>query len=245
MKVSRIGYVLFAVVILTIWCATSAAQGERDRGRGMSPNTDVWNDAPLRPTRPNANGKVDGHRDRIDRGDPHFGMRAGGGPGRSEPLTEDEINELIEIARDISPRLAERIESVKRDNPSFFMQTLRRIQYLRPLAELKKANPEMYGLKIRDMRLNYETMAIAMKINKMHRTDEGSEADKEELTVKLRARLKEHFEVRQELLEAEVAALEKRISDMRESLQHRAENMEILIEDRIKELTIKRERPRW
>ena len=86
-------------------------------------------------------------------------------PGDRPPLTEEQITEAIEVLSELRPRMAERLREIQETDPARVAEVVER-QYprVRMFLELKKREPELYKLRIRDLKLESKSNKLAKKL---------------------------------------------------------------------------------
>lgn len=173
---------------------------------------------------------------------PPMRHRAGDGPP-DRPLSDQEISERLDLLREIDPDLADRMGRWREKSPERVSDMLRSHWRLSHMIELKSRDPQLYELRIKDLRLNKEAIELADRVRK-HRADNNADEAKkaeQELLAKVRA----HFEVRQQVRQRELEALEKKLDEMRQRLVERQQAQDRLIEERVEVLLGRRSGPEW
>lgn len=225
----------FALLPVSVGWAQADAPGDRP------PHAERFGERPHRPDMGGPEDEAMGPmRDREGR-EQHRGDRS---RWRSD-LSDEKIDELMVVMKDIMPQFAERVGALREENPVRFRMILHRLKpELERLLHDRAERPELYQLKVQDRSLNYQTLQQVGQLRDAQR-DGADESKINELKAELRQTLVKHFEVRQKLLEAEVKALEERIAKMREHLAERAEQRDQLIGERVEELMSSRRGPKW
>jgi Spy/CpxP family protein refolding chaperone len=172
----------------------------------------------------------------------HGGMRPGS-HGDQDPgynLTDEQIEQILEVVEDYRPEMAEQISEMRERDPQRAEQLLRRaMMFVRPMVQMKQVDPEGYELHLRDAKLDRESRELARRV----RAADGREAD--DLRAQLREVVAQHFDVRQRIRERKLAALEKQIDELRTQIETRAESRDQLVDQRYGELTGQSQRPEW
>ncbi len=92
----------------------------------------------------------------------HDGMRGDGPQGE---LTPQQIEETIEVMRDMTPWLADKLEEARKDNPQRVEAVIRRFfPRYREFMDLKRHDPDLYELRIKEIRLDMESRKLAWRI---------------------------------------------------------------------------------
>lgn len=238
------------LIVLSVFCALIGATqllnaqddlGPRDRMPPPPPPEDY--DSPKRREMNKAN------RSRGDR--PMRGSRMNK-DGKSHPsgrwsLTEEEVREAMEVLREYSPELAERIARwQEEDTENLRVLIGKRLPWVRRLIYMKRNDPQRYELSLQDLKLQRETQELARRFR------DADDSEREELGKQLRQRLAAQFEVRQKVrtleiggLEKQIEALEKRIDEMKKQIDERSKSSQKLIDSRYEELTSQNKSMKW
>ncbi|MCX5658441.1 MAG: hypothetical protein NTW19_01810 [Planctomycetota bacterium] len=158
-------------------------------------------------------------------------------------LSPEQMKEAIAILHEIDPAKAQRLEAWLKTNPDAAKGVVMpAMPKLMQLGFLKRHNPEMYQLRLADMKLTSDTEELAKQYKQASEAKDPKAAG---LQTQMRAKLVEHFTLRQKIQEAELAALEKRIAELRELIAARKTSQDQLIQDRFDELITRPNRPEW
>ena len=175
---------------------------------------------------------------------PHKGPGGPGGPGFDRGLSPDDLDEAIALLERIKPELAERLAAAREENPRRVAHVIgKRFPRLRFLLHLKDRDPQMYELRVEDLRLTYESRHLAEEYQRLLREDEDNAA--EDVRDELMELIESHFDVRQAIRERELARLEQRIEDLREQIEARADDRDELIEQRAAKLVGTEDGAEW
>ncbi|MEQ9455184.1 MAG: hypothetical protein RLN76_11425 [Phycisphaeraceae bacterium] len=172
-----------------------------------------------------------------------FGMERPGPWGRDPEQVREDAEAALEIMREMEPEIAARLERMIEQNPERMLMMLNdRFPRLRAMLDLRKLNPEMFDLRIRDFRYTAQSRKLAWKIRQLEREDaqpleiEQAEADLRDLVI-------DHFEVRQQIrekeleqLEAELERLTSEVETLRNEIQDRSTDQSTVIDSRVDEL---------
>lgn len=208
-------------------------EGDRRRGRGDGYGpSDMRRDAGRRPMNP---GSFDPHDP------PPPDDRHGDRPGHQAP----DPDQVLAVLNDVMPHLARRLEAVRQQDARRFGVMIRRMgPRLRELIHDKQENPELYQLKVSESRLGFQTIQLIRQLRQAQ-ADPQNQEKAQAIRDELRQVVAEHFDLRQRLLEAKVAAMEKRLEQTREELADRAQRREQLIDQRMEQLLSHRPGERW
>ncbi len=159
-------------------------------------------------------------------------------------LSEEEFKERLELLRELHPDLAERLEQLKDRNPQRVGAMIREhFPRLGEMLELRRRDPELFELRVKDIRANRKTLELAERYRQARRA--GDQAQSQSLRDELQAAIREHFEVRQAQRERELAMLEERLEELRQRIKERTAQREELIQKRISELSEKARDAEW
>ncbi len=99
-------------------------------------------------------------------GDPDRGRRR---PGR--PLSPKLVEQCLEVARDVEPELANRLEAIRQRSPGpAFERAIRNARHLRGLVDLKQRDPQVYELKVIELRLDAQIDSVLKELAGMSPT---------------------------------------------------------------------------
>ncbi|MEM7627052.1 MAG: hypothetical protein AAF333_15760 [Planctomycetota bacterium] len=156
-------------------------------------------------------------------------------PGRRQPMTADEIESARRIIAQLYPELAERMDTLYEENPEKLRRTIEtRFPRVRFLVKLKERDPAMFDLRLSDIRLGRETLALARQVKKAHVDDDKDKYKM--LYAELEAKLAEHFDVKQQVRQAELDFFRQRVEQLEDELEDRDDDRDDLIEQRLNEL---------
>lgn len=180
-------------------------------------------------------------------GPPHMGRGGPGGPHPGhhmnfEPLTDEQMTEVMDVLKVQRPELAEQISALHAESPEHTQMILARhgiIGQIRSLLSVKQVDERLYELKLQDMKYTRETAELAQSLRGAKNPASNPALND------LRTKLAAHFQVRQEMRERELSVMEDRLASLRELLTQREQAKNNLIEERIKELTGINQKPQW
>ena len=170
------------------------------------------------------------------------GVRAGGevplgGPmrkgDRMMALSPEQRQKFMEFLREYDPRVLQQLKKTQAERPGEFGKRLSgEWRRLGQLMMLREKDPKLFGALIKQRDLSRESRELASSV-RAAKTEEEKEALREELA----ENLNQIYDLQQEMWEEKIAALEKRLNELREMLEKRAQHRGEIIERRIKELT--------
>jgi hypothetical protein len=86
-------------------------------------------------------------------------------------LSPELIEQCLEVARDVDPALADRLEEIRREQPSeAFARALRDARYLVALARLKNDDPQLYDVKVKELRIDAQVDRVLEQLQEARRT---------------------------------------------------------------------------
>lgn len=132
-----------------------------------------------------------------------------------------------------SNQLFDMIESIQRSaaETEQVARSLPHLQAQRYMQEMRERNTELYEQLVREQSLERETVELSQRIRSL---SEGSE--REELIDRLRVRLEEIFEMKQENRRREIEELEERLGSLQHRLEKRERYHDYIIEKRLNQL---------
>ena len=145
--------------------------------------------------------------------------------------------DLIAVARDLDPELADRLEAI--DDPGGMRRALigmrDRLPEMFPLMELRRTDPPMYAARVADLKQARRTEDLGRDYREAVAAGDEDLAD--ELRDALEDAVEAHFDRRQELRELRLERLEAELEALEAEIDDRDDNKRSLIEARIVDLT--------
>jgi hypothetical protein len=161
-------------------------------------------------------------------------------------MTAEQLEDALEVVAAYEPDAAARLKNLIEENPEDAQRLIQRhFPAVRFLVQLKERDPEMYEMRMRDLKLNRESWRAAKALREAKAKDELSWERKRELEEQVESLVKEHFEVRQAIRERELQKLRDRIEELEEQLDKRSDDRRDLIEQRVEQLIESGDEPRW
>ncbi|MBL8760679.1 MAG: hypothetical protein JNL50_05185 [Phycisphaerae bacterium] len=176
-------------------------------------------------------------RDRLRRGERDAGPKADrpgepplpgrdgspGSPGSPGPrgdrkLSPEDHERMLRFLDEHMPRIAGRLRDALKENPTVAETLLARLgPKLRELEATQRSQPEMFELKLRDLR-------ATLSLQEAFRSWKGTlrdkpDADRQKARESIAELVREQFEARLAIREQELAMLEKRIDSVRKELE--------------------------
>jgi hypothetical protein len=104
----------------------------------------------------------------------HRGRRA------TRDLSPELIERCLEVAREVDPVLAGDLEAIRREQTAVdFARALRDARYLLALARLKVEDPQLYDVKVKELRIDAQVDRVLEQLLEAQRTSSTATADLE------------------------------------------------------------------
>lgn len=182
-------------------------------------------DAPPRPASPDNTHRMDRHNRPM------------------HELSPEAIDHAIEIIKLMHPDMHERLDHAQQHNPVRLKQMIQRRPIVQHLVELRRIDPEMFELRIREIQLKHITEQLAEQYR--HKAKQGQEQEAQDLQNQLKEMVAEHFEVRQELRAQKVHRIERELAQLGGEIQQRSQKRNELIQKRVDKLVGETQEPTW
>ena len=237
----RISLISGAVLTLALLgCLAIAQQIEDEPGDSPPPPRDEQ-----RP-RAGGRGREAGPPPRPDRRG-EFGRRDDRrGPQGHEPwrhLSDEQIEQRLEILREFNPEMARRIEHLMESRGGRPSDRIRKVlqrhwPHIEKLRNLKDHDPTAFRLYVEDEKLGRRCKRFAMQLRK---SGGGTDEQKQEL----REMIAQHFDVRQRKMEHKLDKLEESIKHLKQQLELRREKRSDLEASRYNQLVGATSEAKW
>ncbi len=90
-------------------------------------------------------------------------------------LSPEDIQRCLEVAQEVDPQLAQRLEDLRRESPGpAFERAIAGARYLRALANLKQRDPKLYDVKIKELQTDASIDELLQEIRESRRTGSAS-----------------------------------------------------------------------
>jgi len=153
-----------------------------------------------------------------------------------DTMRPEDLHEAIGVIGEMHPELGEWLKKLQDEHPRHIARSLHgRFPRLKNFIELKHADPEMFELRMKDIRYNRQCQELARNYRDAQAASEQEEVI--QIHDHLALLVNEHFELRQQIKKQELTRLQMRIERLQEQLLVRSETKKELISDRIEELT--------
>lgn len=169
---------------------------------------------------PPADGKPDPRRGEPQRWRPEM------------PISPEMVDRVIEVARDVSPDLAKQIEERRNASPEEMSQAMRQsARRLISLAVLKQRNPELYAIRVEDLRLQLELRTLGEQYRAAVEAKDDARA--KEVEAQIAAKARAQFDVDVRARAQELVALDQQVKTMREELLQEQREADAKVAERI------------
>lgn len=153
-------------------------------------------------------------------------------PGR--PLTPKLVELCLEVARDVEPELANRLEAIRQERPGpAFDRAIGNARHLVGLARLKERDPQLYELKVRELRLDAQIDSILKQLARARQT--SSEAA-ETIEAHVRGLVRQQVAASIASRGMYLLRLKENLTSLQEELAYDAANFEEAVERRMEAL---------
>ena len=147
-------------------------------------------------------------------------------PAPAEPLTDEQVEVVMEFMAAAQPRAAEGLRQLKESDPKAYRQAVQRMaggERVRHLLAIQRSDPEGFAVKAGE----FHAAARAERLGREAREGKG---DSEALHKQLRQAAEEVIDARLKVRERDLVELEKRLADLRTQLKSQHEHRDELIE---------------
>lgn len=148
-------------------------------------------------------------------------------------ITPEMVENIMAVARDIDPELADQLSSMCEIDPEALNRIIRRQGHrLGSLINLRESDPELYKVKVTELKTDAEIFHIARKLR-------GKKLDDPEIQGKIAqleglVRAKTEMSIRAQ--ELYISRLERHLAGLRERLEVTASRVDSIVEKRISQL---------
>lgn len=150
-------------------------------------------------------------------------------------LTDDLLKEVMAVVKDFDEALYTRLTAAMETNPQVVKTRLQTdLRRWMSAVELKRNNPELYELNVKDRQYSHESSRLAGEYAAAQRA--GDSARMESIKSDLQKIVGDHFDVRQKLRERDLAQLEQRLEFLRKQVQQRLERRGEIISEHLSQL---------
>ncbi len=155
---------------------------------------------------------------------------------------EQEIARVMEFFRVTQPDVYDQAKSLREVDPARFEKLVRgALGTVNHLEAIKKNDPLLFDLKMKDLALAYQSLRLARELQKPGLTP----AEHGSLATQLTKVVTDEFDICQQERQQEIADLRTRLQDLDKQLQERAKDKDALIKQRVQDLVEKPPRLDW
>ncbi len=156
--------------------------------------------------------------------------------GAMGELTPELIKQCLEVAHDVKPQLASRLERLKREStPEQFEQAMRRnARHLLNLVRLRDRDPGLYDLKMRELQTGEQIQQVTARLREALDTGSTGQAQlfKTELYELVRLQASQSIEARGRYL----LRIKEHIAALSQQIDEEATNFDSTVERRFQEI---------
>lgn len=151
-------------------------------------------------------------------------------------LTPELIEQCLEVAREVKPLLASRLERLRRDSTEVqFEQAMRRnARNLVGLVRLRERNPGLYDLKMRELQTGEEIQRVTAQLREA--LDTGSTAHAQLLEIELHALVQLQASQSIEARGRYLLLIQEHAEALKQQIEDEASNFEQTVEQRFQEI---------
>ena len=174
--------------------------------------------------------------------------RGDGRPGgQRRPLSPDQIDAIVEVATEVFPDGAARLRELRKQDPEALERVLgRQARRLFALAMLRDRNPELYALKLEELRNQMELRTLAARhaaLGTEQVEDTEAASERERIEARIREIAEQQVDLGLRVRGLELAAMDEAIRRMRTELAEDAGNRDVAIDQMVEVVLSGREPP--
>lgn len=168
------------------------------------------------------------------------GSQAVAPPPQGRILSPEQMDRIIAVARDLSPELAARLDDARgRDAESFRAALGAQAKRLGSLAVLRERRPELYAIRIQELRLESQVLAMGEQLRSA--IDAGRSDDAMRLEATLRPLVLSFVDSNLRSRAVELASLDAMMRELRVDLERDARQRTDTVEKWVEALRAGRE----
>jgi hypothetical protein len=153
---------------------------------------------------------------------------------RPPRLAPEDVDEALEVLGDYRPELADKISEWAKQDPEKVASLIQEhMPWIQSLITNRRQDPDGYRLRLQDMRLEQRSEALAKQVGEARQASARNVA---RLEAELRKVIDEHFEVRQQIRQHNLARLERAVETLRRQLSERHDTRQTLTDAQFKRL---------
>jgi hypothetical protein len=156
-------------------------------------------------------------------------------------LSPDEIEQCLEVAREVDPELANRLEEARREQaPEKFARALRDAPHLRALNGVRREDPQLYDVKVRELRLDAQADRLLKQLATARATRSPAAG---ELEAQLHGLVQQQVAVSLVARGMYLRRLNDHVKALRDQLDHDLGHFPQAVERRMKQMLERLEEP--
>ncbi len=158
----------------------------------------------------------------------------------ADRLTAEQEQQALEFLNQLDPPSVTQLQELESSHPEAYKRRLLLIfREMKKLQALEDKEPELYDRKRKMTQLEVKEKRLASEYKN------AAEDEKPQILNELRSILDELFDLRELDRRDQIAKMEQRLEELRQTLQERAENKQQIIDHRINMLTQDHGELRW
>lgn len=179
------------------------------------------------------------HPQMIDRARPDRKMRGdkppvdGRGPGADRPMTQNMIEHVMAVAKEVDPELAEQLSSICEKDPDAFEKIVRRQgRRMGSFIRLRDSDPELFEVKVAELKTDAEIFHLADELRGKDVNDSSIQGHLANLRGLVRAKMGLSIRVQSLYIER----LEHHLEGLRGRLEDTTIRFDEIVEERVNHL---------
>ena len=162
-------------------------------------------------------------------------------PGPQKELTEEQEGELLIFAQQYVPTRYEQLMEIKEIEPMEYKKTIvEQYPMMVHLKKIQQKEPEVFEIIVNKEELDAQSMKLARSYK-----GASDESEKSAIESELKVVLDKLFDLRQKEEKLKADKMEEELAKIREILVERDTNKELIVQNRIDELTGKSKYIQW
>jgi hypothetical protein len=163
-----------------------------------------------------------------------LGKGVGPARQRGRDLSPKLVAQCLEVAQEVDPVLADRLAALRRQSDDrAFARAIRNARHLVGLAGLKERHPQLYEVKVQELRLDAQVTAVLAELAEARR---ASSAAADELEAELRELVRHQVAYSITARGMYLLRLQENIKSLRDQLAHDSANFENTVDRRMRRL---------
>ncbi|MEI7767689.1 MAG: hypothetical protein WCJ97_09670 [Phycisphaerae bacterium] len=160
----------------------------------------------------------------------------------TRPAEEDVSVWIMKILKEHQPELYQKAEALRNSDPKRFEKMLQEAApNFNQLKDLQKRDPEMFRLRMEDLKLSYQTVQLARRYHDPSTTV----GDKAELVEQITNTVNAQFDVRADIRQREIDDIVKKVEALRKDLAERNKKQVEEVKKRVREITSRMPNLNW